>query len=229
MTEHEKQKSKHKLYKSEESNNISMLPGDLQGSPDESLNSTIVFIDEGFLGKLSKHFGKGKYLKFNKIIFAQNLCKKERLNCKNILYYTSPPFQGNIPTKDEELKKEGYDRFIRKLNRSDKITIREGRCQRIKSEEKFVYKQKAVDILLAMDLMSIPINFPGMKRIILISSDSDFVPVVKFLREKGIRIILYTYYESKRNTPFSRSNYLIKSVNKYVLLTKQDFQDSPLK
>ena len=58
---------KQKVYKSASFDSISMLPGDPSGSPDESFfsgdknNETLVFIDEGFLSKLSRYFGKGTY------------------------------------------------------------------------------------------------------------------------------------------------------------------------
>ncbi len=219
------------VYKHLEHNNINMLPGDPKGSPDESffqeIKQTLVFIDSNFLSKLSSHFGKGKYLVYDLITFSINLAKKQKLFCKRIYYYTAPPFQSPIPSKDEERKKDGYDRFIDKLRKRD-IIVREGRCQRLKIDGKFEYKQKGVDILLAMDLMSVPLKFPIIKKIILIASDSDFVPVIKNLEENEVKTILYTYYERKRNAPFSRSNYLIKSVHKYVLLTKQDFDNAEL-
>ncbi len=215
---------KDKIYKPEESNNISMLPGDPSGSPDESFSKkfgyTLVFIDEAFLSKLSKYFGDGKYLKFNKINFAKNLSEKERLICKKIFYYLAPPFQSPIPSMDEEERKKGHDRFTKNLREAG-VIVREGRCQRLKIDGNFIYNQKAVDVLLAMDLTSIPSKYPEIKRIILISSDSDFVPVIKYLEEQGIKTILYTYYERKRDSPFSRSNELIKSVFKYALLTKE--------
>ncbi len=220
-----------KFYKRESNDNISMLPGDPSGSPDESFfsvgknNETLFFIDEGFLSKLSKYFGSGKYLKFDKILFAINLAKKEKLNCNSIFYYTAPPFQSSVPTKEEESRKDGYDRFVNKLRKKG-IIVREGRCQRLKIDGKFEYKQKAVDVFLAMDLTNVPVKYPDVKRIILIASDSDFVPVIKNLEEQGIKTILYTYYQKKRNTNFSRSNDLIKSVHKYVLLSKEDFSKS---
>lgn len=218
-----------KVYKSQKINNTSIYPGDLKRSPDESFfGETLIFIDETFLEKLSKHFGNGKYLKFDKILFAENLAKKQKLNCQGIFYYTAPPFQCEIPTSEEEKKKQGYNRFINKLKEKG-VIVREGRCQRLKGDENFIYKQKAVDILLAMDLMSVPLDYPKVKRIILISSDSDFVPIVQSLEEKGVKTILYTYYEKVRDTEFSVSNHLIKLVHKYVLLTKNDFDNSPLK
>ena len=218
-----------KVYKVEDVKSNSMLPGDSQGSPDESLilNKTLIFIDETFLEKLSKYFGRGKYIKFNKVLFAKNLAKKQKLHCKNIFYYTAPPFQSDNPTKEEEKRKYGYDRFVNKL-REKGVVVREGRCQKLKVDGEFIFKQKAVDILLAMDLMSVPLKYPEIKRIILISSDSDFVSVIENLRANGVKTILDTYYEKIRDTPFSRSNHLVKSVYKYVLLTEEDFLNAPL-
>ena len=222
--------TKHKVYKDKDGINYSMLPGDSQGLPDESFDSkdTLVFIDETFLEKLSKYFGEGKYLKFDKILFSETLARKQKLSCKNIFYYTAPPFQSDIPTKEGESKKEGYDKFVNKLKERG-VIVREGRCQRLKSNNgEFVYKQKAVDVLIAMDLTNVPLKYPKISKIIIISSDSDFVPVIENLLENGVKTILYTYYEKIRNTNFSRSNHLIKSVYKYVLLTKEDFINSKL-
>jgi len=222
------EKQQQKAYKSQDTNHISIFPGNPQGLPDEFfLRETLVFIDETFLEKLSKHLGNGKYLKFDKILFAENLAKKQNLNCKYIFYYTCPPFQCEVPTTEEKRKKEGYSRFINKLKKRG-VIVREGRCQRLKCDGEFVYKQKAVDILLAMDLMSVPLDYPKVKRIILISSDSDFVPIVESLEEKEVKTILYTYYERIRDTPFSVSNHLVKSAYKYVLLTKEDFENAKL-
>ncbi|MBM3233986.1 NYN domain-containing protein [Candidatus Pacearchaeota archaeon] len=216
-----------KIYKSQNNINISMHPGDPQGSPDDCL-PCFIFIDDGFLAKLSKYFGGGKYLKFDRISFSNNLAKKENLICKKIFYYTAPPFQSNKPTIEEKAKKDKYNKFVAKM-RQREVVVQEGRCQKIKvNEEQARYCQKAVDILLAMDLMSVPVKYPEIKKIILIASDSDFVPVVEQLKDLGIEIILYTYYVKKRNTGLSRSNYLLKSVSRYAKITKQDFDNSPL-
>ena len=216
-----------KVFKPNNNTNINMLPGDLQRSPDESflknliLKDTIVFIDEAFLSKLSRHFGEGIYIKFDRFNFAKKISDKEKLNLLDTFLYIAPPFQGNPPTKEEELKKEGYDHLIRKL-KEKKIIVREGRCQRLNIDGKFQYSQKAVDVYLAMDLTNTPVKYPKIDKIILISSDSDFVPVIKNLKENDIKTILYTYYEKTRNSNFSRSNHLIKSVYKYKLLCKED-------
>jgi uncharacterized LabA/DUF88 family protein len=218
-----------KTYKPQLTPNNSMLPGNPNRLPDESFfnHDTLLFVDETFLEKVSKYFGNGNYLKFDKIKFFEYLAKNQSLICKKIFYYTAPPFQNPFPTPEERIKREGYNKFINHLKERG-VIVREGRCQRLKIDNKFEFKQKEVDVLLAVDLTNVPLDFPNIKKIILISSDSDFVPVVKNLQRHGIKTILYTYYERKRDTIFSRSNELIKSVYKYALLTKQDFENNPL-
>ncbi len=188
------------------------------------MEPTLVFIDAGFLSKLNKHFGKGRYIKYDILKFAKLLSKKQNLFCKNIFYYTAPPFQSPRPTKEESIRYKQYDKFIKKLSSNEIILIREGRCQRLKINTGiFIYKQKAVDSLVIMDMMTVPIDFPDIKKIILIVCDSDFVPAINKLKKLNIKSILYTYYDKKRNSLFSTSNELIKTVDKYVLLNKADF------
>ena len=49
---------KEKIYKEKNFNNFEMFPSDPFGSLDDSL----VFIDAGFVSKLSKRFGEGNYI-----------------------------------------------------------------------------------------------------------------------------------------------------------------------
>ena len=193
------------------------------------MDRTLVLVDEGFLSKLSKYFGEGKYLKFDKVKFCNDIADAQNLICEKIFYYTAPPLQSGKPTKEESNLYKKYRKFVRKISSDEILEVREGRCQRLKTDGEFIFKQKAVDILLAMDLTSVPLKFPNVKKIILIACDSDFVPVIKNLAEQSVKTILYTYYDKKRDTPFSRSNDLIKSVYKYVLLTKKDFENAKLK
>src|SRR3989344_1391304 len=194
------------------------------------MEETLVFIDEGFLDKLTKLFGDGVRLKFDKFEFAKAIAEKQNLFCKHLFYYTAPPFQGTPPTKKEQSMKEGYDKFIFSLSKNKKITVREGRCQRvINSDGKIEYNQKGVDVLLTIDLNHIKYDFQNVKKIILISSDTDFCPIIKDIKERGdIEVILYTYFDRKRRSKFSLSNELISCCSKYFKLTKQDFDNSPL-
>ncbi|MBA7552642.1 hypothetical protein ES705_45212 [subsurface metagenome] len=193
------------------------------------MENTIVFIDAGFLSKLSKHFGKGKYLIYDLFEFSKCIAKKQNLFCKKTFYYTAPPFMSAKPTPLETKKKKDYDNFIEKLSRNKDFIIREGRCQRLKIDGKFVYKQKGVDSLAVIDLVNVVIDYPDVRMVIIIASGSDFVPVIDSLKKRGVKTILYTYYEKGRKATFSTSNELIKSVHKYVLIVKEDFTLCPIR
>ena len=193
------------------------------------MKDTFIFLDSGFLSKLNKYFGGGKYIVYDIIKFSEHLCNKQNLNCKHIFYYTAPPFQSDIPTKEEKERQNRYDSFVKKLSKNTKITIREGRCQKLISQKDYAtYSQKAVDSLMVIDLMSLPIENKDINEIILIVCDSDFVPVIKKLKEYKIMVLLYTYFTKRRNTNFSRSNHLIEVVSRYALINKEDFINSKL-
>ena len=192
------------------------------------MEKTIVLIDAGFLSKLSKQLGEGKYLRYNLIEFSRNLAKNHNLLCEHIYYYTAPPFQSDNPSIEEKERYRRYEKFKNNLSKTGFVSIREGRCQRLKIDGDFVYGQKGVDALAIIDLMSVPLEHKEVKEVILIANDSDFVPVVEKLTQLGIRVILYTHYSKKRESSFSRSNELLKTVSKYIQLTKSDFDNSPL-
>jgi len=193
------------------------------------MERVLVMIDAGFLSKVSRELGGGHYFKYDLLKFSKNLCGNHNSVFKHLFFYNAPPYQNTNPNNDQRQRKEEYDSFVEKLSRNkDEITIREGRCQRIKENGNYVYKQKGVDTLLTMDLMDIPIKYPKIRQVILIASDSDFVPVIERLKELGIEVILYTYFDRIRNSNFSRSNELIKSVSKYIKLRKDDFENCKL-
>ncbi len=192
------------------------------------MDKTIVLIDAGFLSKLSDYFGNGRYLRYNLLDFSKQLAEKQRLLCEHIYYYTAPPFKSDRTTSEETERYRRYENFKNKLSKNPIISIREGRCQRLKIEGKFIYGQKGVDSLAIIDLMSIPLEHKDVKKVILIANDSDFVPVVDKLKKLNIEVILYTFYSKKRHSSFSRSNDLLKTVSRYVSLNKSDFDNAPL-
>ena len=217
------------VYKPLNADNNNMNPGDPQGLPDESFfDDTLVFIDAGFLSKLSKHFGGGKYILYDLINFSRSLAKRQKLKCKKIFYYTAPPFLSPKPSTDEIKRKKDYDNFLSAMKKYPDFIIREGRCQRLKIDGKFEYCQKGVDTLMIMDLMDMLIDYVEIKKIFLIATDSDFVPIIKKLKERKVSTILYTYYEKGRKAIFSTSNELIQSADRYILLAKSDFTSCPL-
>lgn len=187
------------------------------------MESTLIFVDDAYLQRICKTFGEGKYLKYDKINFFNKIAGNQNLICEKIFYYVAPPFCGYDATTDEKRRLNNYNKFVKKMRKLG-IEVCEGECQRIKENGIFVYRQKGIDVLLAIDFVSVPLKMK-VDKVILIAADSDFVPAVKRLEEFGVKTILYTFYEKKRGKRFSTSNNLIKSVWKYVKLKREDFED----
>lgn len=183
----------------------------------------LIFIDAGFLSKLSKHFGKGKYIKFKIKNFVENICSKNNFVCEKIFYYTAPPYQSNNPNKEEVTRKKRYDSFRDSLIKEG-VVFKEGRIQKLKIDGNFVYRQKGVDTLLTIDLSHIREDYSKIKKIILVSSDTDFCPIIEDITGRGLEVLLFTYFDKKRGSHFSLSNHLLQVCSSFVKLTRGDFK-----
>lgn len=191
------------------------------------MEETLVFVDDGFFGLVKKYF-QIKTKKPKKYLQTfRNICKKENLNLKHLFVYTAPPYQSLKPTKKEDNLMSKYQNMTKMLRKKKWITLKEGRCQKyIDQKGNENYCQKGVDALIIMDLFDIKENYSNIKKIILIASDSDFVPVIKRMKEKGFEIIIYTYFDRKRNSKFSTSNHLLKVASKWKKFNEKDFEDN---
>ena len=189
------------------------------------MEDTLVFVDDGFFGLVKKHFQKqdGKSKKYLQTF--RNICKKENLKLKHIYIYTAPPYQSPRPTQREDFLMSKYQNMTKMLRRKEWITLREGRCQRVLNEDgTFDYYQKGVDALVIMDMYDIKEQYSSVKKVILIASDSDFVPLIEKMKQRGFEIIIYTYFDRLRNSKFSTSNHLLKVASRWERLTMEDFE-----
>jgi uncharacterized LabA/DUF88 family protein len=191
------------------------------------MKETLVFIDAGFLSKVNKNIRTGTY--FNKINFATTISKNENFFMKKLYYYDAPPHSSNYKLVEK------YNNFKNKLTQNKKVILREGRLQKLviksKCEKcyteilKTKYQQKGVDTLLTMDLNNFQEKYKKIKTIILITSDSDFIPIIKHLKSKNIKIILYTFYTKDRKSEVSnKSPKLVKAVDDFKLIKKEFFE-----
>src|SRR3989338_10163563 len=191
------------------------------------MEDTLMFVDDGFFGLLKRHLQKktGKDKKYLQTF--RNICKKESLNLKHLFIYSAPPYQSPNPTRQENFLLSRYNNMMKMLKKKKWITVGEGRCQRILNEKgEFDYYQKGVDALIILDMYDIKETYPNIKKIILIASDSDFVPVIERMKSKGIKIILYTYFDRSRKSRFSTSNELLNVASRWVKFDENYFEDS---
>ena len=190
------------------------------------MTDCLVFVDKGFFKLVKKEFEIKENKKFAFLQTFRNLCQKEKLNLKHLFIYDAPPFQSRIPTNLENNLKKKYDNIKKRFDKKKWITFREGRCQKIFDKNKNeIFNQKGVDSWIVADLCLFKEDFPNIKKVILVSSDSDFAPIIKMIREKqDIEVILYTYFEKNRGSRFNRSNHLIKSCSRHKKLRLEDFE-----
>jgi len=211
---------KQKIYKAEKINNNKIFPSDPSGSLDD-FSKVVVFIDNAYLLRLKKFFFRNG-LRYSVKFFIENVAKKNNLLVEKIFLYDAPPYQSNNPDFKEKSMKKDYDVFVERYKKEG-IVVREGRTQRLKIEKFFKYRQKGVDMLLGIDMVSILKDYPFLKQVVLLTGDSDFVPVVEKLISLDVKVLLWTYFDRNRDSPFSKSNHLLKSVFMYVKLTRDDF------
>jgi uncharacterized LabA/DUF88 family protein len=189
------------------------------------INNLVLFVDAGFLSKLSKYFGGETHLRFDYFKFFYSLAEKKGLNLKKVFYYTAPPFLSNNPCEEDIFRKRGYDKFISKLKKKDFIEVREGRVQRlINSKNEIEFHQKGVDTLMTLDLAFVRDRFENIE-VMLITSDTDFCPVINELVQRGIKVNLLTYNERKKRSDFLLSHHLVKSCSSVEYLKKEDLEE----
>jgi len=188
------------------------------------MEDCIIIIDNGFFKLVKKEFEKKSGNKKKFLQTFRNICQKENLNLKHLFFCSAPPYQSKKPTKKECELKKSYDNLIKLLSYKKWITTREGRCQKLKIDGKFKYSQKGVDSWIVADLCRFQKDFPDINKVILISSDSDFAPIIKYIQHyDNIEVILYTYFDKKRGSCFSLSNHLLNVCSKCVKLESEDF------
>ncbi len=191
------------------------------------MEDTLIFVDDGFFGLVKKYFQKETRQDKKYLQTFRNICKKEDLNLKHLFIYTCPPYQSPKPTKQESFLMSRYNNMMKMLKRKKWVTVREGRCQKLLNEKgEFDYYQKGVDALVILDMYDFRETYPNVKKIILIASDSDFVPVIERMKCKGIEVILYTYFDRNRNSKFSTSNHLLRVASRWVKLNETYFENS---
>ena len=205
-----------------------MFPSVPAGTLDEFLFVVLmqkcnVYIDDGYLSKISKYFGGGTHLKVDYFRLANNMARDLRYGCLGRYLYCAPPFQSDPPTLEESRRKSGYDKVIAALRKCPNFYVQEGRLQKVNGE----FHQKGVDTLLTMDLMKLKSNNEKIRTVILLTCDTDFVPVIQELRDDGIKIILYYYTDFRRNSQFSMSDHILSVVDKKILINK-DFLNKSL-
>lgn len=140
------------------------------------------FLDAGYLNKVFTT--KIDYLKLIAEMVGQD-------NLLRTYYYDCKVFMSNPPTDDERDRKARQDSFFSRLQTFPKFECKFGRLERhYKSNGDFTFVQKRVDVMLAIDLVTL-----STKKLItkanLITGDSDLIPAIQIAKNEGIVVELF--------------------------------------
>ena len=118
-----------------------------------------------------------KFIGFNFERFTENIIGGR--NLVRVYYYTSP-----LDRKKDELTYTKQQQFFDKLRKIPKFELVLCRMQRVVIHGQIIYQVKEDDIHLAVDMLKLAYN-DAYDTAILVSSDGDFVPAVKAVKETG--------------------------------------------
>lgn len=166
----------------------------------------ILFVDgSNFYHNSKSLIDKNKRIDF--ICLAKFICDKFNLNLKQIRYYNAVP--------DIKDNKEVYYNHLKFLDnlRKDSIIVRTRKLKYIKSIKTKI--EKGVDVLISSDMVRKTLVDRECNVCILISGDSDFIPVMEIIKKAGYEVIVCS-----PKTGFS--NELRQGKFRYLILTKED-------
>lgn len=141
-----------------------------------------VFVDGGYLDKVLEYHNR---IRVDYARFCDALVGKTDERVRTY-YYHCPPWQPAIATPEDSARLAGYQKFAYKLNSLPRFEVREGRLQKIDGR----FQQKGVDIQLAVDMLQLALT-KGIEKALLVTGDSDFVPVVNAVKASGVNVSLH--------------------------------------
>jgi uncharacterized LabA/DUF88 family protein len=147
----------------------------------ETMYKTALFIDGGYLAKISKSFGQPK---IDFLAFSELLCNEDDDRLRTYYYYCMP-FQSPLPSAEESYRYKNAERFVKSLAKLSKFEVRLGRFQKIQNASSTEYVQKGIDVMLAVDLVKMSWG-KLIDKAILLTADSDFVYAIQAVKDAGI-------------------------------------------
>ncbi len=142
---------------------------------------TVLFIDGGYLAKISKSFGQPK---IDFLTFSELLCDAHDDRLRTYYYYCMP-FQSLLPSVEESSRYKNAEKFVKSLVKLSKFEVRLGRFQKIQNGLSAEYVQKGVDVMLAVDLVKMSWS-KQIDKAILLAADSDFIYAIQAAKDAGV-------------------------------------------
>lgn len=188
------------------------------------MSQTLLLIDgENFLHKVKetlKHYSKEKNIVEAIDIDLENLLKnplKGFAISRRIYYGAKLHYHQDTPAKSEKLIK-AQRKLINNLKRYGYEFIMAGNVRGQKVDNKVLFREKGVDVRIAVDMVSLACD-KKVKTIILCSSDSDLQPAISESKKRGVEIV-YLGFENKPNKG------LTFTTNRTILLRNSEVMEA---
>ena len=187
------------------------------------MNDCILFIDgENFLHKIREVLNH-KAIDKNKIDLARININQllaiplKDLKVKRKIFYVSR-LHFHSESKEKSLELLKFQRSLRNTLTSQGFEfIFSGNVRAQKVGQKIIFREKGVDVQIAVDMVAFSCD-KKMSTAILCSSDSDLQPAVKAVRARGIEII-YLGFENSPNKGLSYTT------NRTILIRNSEVLD----
>ena len=166
-----------------------------------------VFIDGGHLRVLVRQAGYRYDPDYIEAVAHACVAGDETL--LRILYYDCAPYQGNpkLPVSGRPTRFQGSDEWLRDLAAKSQFAVRLGTLKFRGFEPKRVpiasaalsdedfkprFEQKGVDMRLGLDIAAYAAD-RSVDRVILVTGDTDCLPVMKRARTAGLQVVLVQF------------------------------------
>ncbi len=151
------------------------------------MGTVAIFVDGGYLDHVSMDCGSPRidFARFSEVLAGSD-------ELLRTYYYHCLPYTSEQPTEEELARLEGKKRFFLALTRIGRYEVREGKLELSGNDctGAPLFQQKRVDTTLGVDMITLAMR-GNITRAILISGDSDFVPIVQAVKAQGVLVHLY--------------------------------------
>lgn len=152
------------------------------------MSTAAVFIDGGYLDKILERDHNGTPLDYDKLATAM----ANGLERYRVYYYNCPRWMPNNPSVEDRQRQARQDQFFARIRSLPRFEVRLGKLKYRGRDETGapIFQQKAVDILLAIDVVRIAMNRTA-STIVLLAGDGDYAPLIQTAKDAGVITRLY--------------------------------------
>ena len=177
----------------------------------ETKKRAIVFIDgNNWYHNLKSMAKKPRLVDLKKL--SWKIAEHFNLELKEIRYYNSIP---DIEMGDEIYYKHMV--FLAKLKKQG-IIVNTRKLKKVKQQEKIIRIEKGVDVMVAADMISKALVENKCECCVLISGDSDYVPVMQLIKKAKKEALTVSVLKG-----YARE--LLQGEFRFWILKKQDLKD----